>query len=167
MEDIHHCPPLPPPVPQCPDDVPHDIFCGVCHEIATDPALTPCDHMFCRSCILEALSHRPECPCDRRPLEEYRLEPIKGILKRIWESVRVKCPNDGCDWVGTVSNYTAHAGSCGTAVVQAAGFFSALEEELRKNRGIFCDGDFRLEYIRSRARDKEKYRYHSKMQAER
>lgn len=76
--------------------------------------MTPCDHVFCRACISQALEHKKECPNDRQELHVYQLQPLSGISRRIWEQVGVKCPNQGCSWTGTAGNYANHAGTiCG------------------------------------------------------
>jgi Zinc finger, C3HC4 type (RING finger) len=75
--------------------------------------MTPCDHVFCRSCISQALEHKRECPNDRQELHAYQLQPLSGILRRIWEQVGVQCPNQGCAWTGTAGNYENHGAACG------------------------------------------------------
>lgn len=69
--------------------------------------------MFCRSCISQALEHKNECPNDRRELNVHQLQPLSGILRRIWEQLGVKCPNQVCAWTGTAGNYANHAAACG------------------------------------------------------
>jgi Zinc finger, C3HC4 type (RING finger) len=107
---------FPPPLLLRETDSAQDILtCSLCHELAIDePVMTPCDHVFCRSCISQALEHKRECPNDRQELHVYQLQPLSGISRRIWEQVGVKCPNQGCAWTGTAGNYANHAGAtCG------------------------------------------------------
>ncbi|KAL3786008.1 LOW QUALITY PROTEIN: hypothetical protein ACHAWO_012206 [Cyclotella atomus] len=56
------------------------------------PVVTPCQQLFCRACLHEALSH--QC-C--HTLSSYH---CKMAVWRIWSSIRVKCGNDtnGCAW---------------------------------------------------------------------
>lgn len=104
---------LPPPVFQrdADDDCPVQavLTCTLCHEMPmlADAVVTPCHHIFCETCIQRALENRSECPNDRYPLLVTDLQPISGALRRIWESVPVKCPQ--CNWNGTVGNYATHA----------------------------------------------------------
>jgi hypothetical protein len=105
---------LPPPVLLTGQGVNvQDIMtCTLCYEFPMEPVTTPCGHVFCRSCILQALSHKKECPNDRQPLQGNQLQSISGIARRIWEQVGLKCPNGGCEWTGTAGNYANHAASC-------------------------------------------------------
>jgi Zinc finger, C3HC4 type (RING finger) len=90
------------------------LTCTLCHELAMEePVMTPCDHVFCRSCISQALEHKRECPNDRKELYVHQLQPLPGILRRIWEQVGVKCPDPDCAWTGTVGNYANHRARCG------------------------------------------------------
>jgi hypothetical protein len=101
---------VPPPILEREDSVIiQDLICTLCHEIPLDPVLTPCDHVFCKACIESALSYQQICPNDRSPLSRHQLQPLNGMLRRIWEKVGVKCPQSECSWTGCVSNYTNHA----------------------------------------------------------
>jgi Zinc finger, C3HC4 type (RING finger) len=88
------------------------MMCTLCQEIPLDPVLTPCNHMFCRHCILEALRFRDECPNDRHPLTKEMLQPIEGIARCLWEKIGVMCPTPNCLWTGTVGNYGSHIIRC-------------------------------------------------------
>lgn len=88
----------------------HVMICTLCYELPLDPVVTPCNHMFCRVCIGEALQHRSECPNDRTRLTGSSLRPIDGFIRRVWEQIGVKCPT--CDWTGTVGNYKNHISRC-------------------------------------------------------
>lgn len=87
------------------------MICNICQEIPLQPVTPPCDHIFCRTCIDKALCHKSECPNDRRCLTPADLQPISGILRRIWEQIGVQCP--ACEsWTGTLGTYQAHAARC-------------------------------------------------------
>ena len=88
------------------------MICTLCQELPLDPVVTPCNHMFCRDCIREALHHRSECPNDRQRLTAGSLKPIDGIARRVWEQIGVMCPTPSCGWTGTVGNYKNHALRC-------------------------------------------------------
>ncbi|KAJ7045638.1 SNF2 family N-terminal domain-containing protein [Mycena alexandri] len=42
--------------------------CPICFSLLEDPRITSCSHIFCLTCITEALSRDPKCPMDRRLL---------------------------------------------------------------------------------------------------
>ena len=50
--------------------------CAICHEGITQPAHTPCGHVFCRRCIVQWLRVNQTCPFDRRPLCTFQLQSI-------------------------------------------------------------------------------------------
>ncbi|KAH8918379.1 hypothetical protein BT69DRAFT_1247622 [Atractiella rhizophila] len=47
--------------------------CAVCYDSCTNPVITPCKQVYCKTCILEALSIKPECPMDRGNLSARQL----------------------------------------------------------------------------------------------
>ncbi|KAK2463186.1 hypothetical protein APHAL10511_004841 [Amanita phalloides] len=42
--------------------------CPICYSPFNEPRITSCSHMYCLSCIQEAISRHQGCPMDRRPL---------------------------------------------------------------------------------------------------
>jgi Zinc finger, C3HC4 type (RING finger) len=91
----------------------HVLTCSLCCEVPMDPVIAPvCQHIFCRSCIQQALQSRSECPNDRRALHFSEIKSIDGALRRIWEMIPVRCPKDQCVWTGTFGGYASHASQC-------------------------------------------------------
>ncbi|KAK1418183.1 hypothetical protein QVD17_27325 [Tagetes erecta] len=45
-------------------------ICGLCHDVAEDPVVTSCEHLFCKSCLIEfsASFGQPACPSCSKPL---------------------------------------------------------------------------------------------------
>ncbi|KAL8239398.1 hypothetical protein R6Q59_015965 [Mikania micrantha] len=45
-------------------------FCGLCHDVAEDLVVTSCEHLFCKSCLIEfsASYGQPACPTCSKPL---------------------------------------------------------------------------------------------------
>jgi Zinc finger, C3HC4 type (RING finger) len=102
------------------------LTCTLCCEIPADPVVTPCHHVFCRACVLQALETRCECPNDRTPLRASDLRNIDGPLKRIWAQIPVQCPK--CNvWKGTFESYWQLAASCTSAQEEVR----QMEDKLR------------------------------------
>jgi len=106
--------PLPPPVALREDNVPDDLICSICMTVPTEPLLTPCDHLFCRTCIRQALGNQNLCPIDRQPCSPHQLRPLDGLISRVWGGIQVKCGchESGCVWTGSIADYSAHLESC-------------------------------------------------------
>jgi SWI/SNF-related matrix-associated actin-dependent regulator of chromatin subfamily A3 len=50
--------------------------CAICYENPTSPLITNCKHVFCRECIVKAITYQGKCPMCRNTLsEECLLEP--------------------------------------------------------------------------------------------
>ncbi|KAL7495901.1 hypothetical protein ACHAWT_006569 [Skeletonema menzelii] len=75
------------------------------------PLITPCHHIFCGSCIQQALRHQSICPIDRQPCRVDQLKSFDGALSRIWGAIQVKCGGceRGCAWRGSIADYAVHA----------------------------------------------------------
>ena len=86
--------------------------CSICCEFSLDPVVTPCDHIFCRTCLQQSLRRNHFCPNDRKPLRASQLRGLDGPIKRVWSETPVKCPE--CQiWTGTLHSYTTeHAVVC-------------------------------------------------------
>lgn len=55
--------------------------CNICLELAQDPVVTLCGHLFCWPCLYEWLhvhAHSRECPVCKAGLEEEKLVPLYG-----------------------------------------------------------------------------------------
>ena len=79
---------------------PQDFFCGICREVARNPANLPCPHLFCHSCLIRA-SERV-CPICRAPFG-VNPPPSTYAIKLI-SALPMRCPNHakGCGWKGTI-----------------------------------------------------------------
>ncbi|KAH7566463.1 hypothetical protein ACOSP7_022963 [Xanthoceras sorbifolium] len=58
-----------------------DFECNICFELAQDPIVTLCGHLFCWPCLYRWLhhhSHSHECPVCKAIIEEEKLVPLYG-----------------------------------------------------------------------------------------
>ncbi|KAF3615470.1 postreplication repair E3 ubiquitin-protein ligase RAD18 isoform X1 [Capsicum chacoense] len=58
-----------------------DFECNICFELAQDPIVTLCGHLYCWPCLYEWLqvhSRSHECPVCKALIEEHKLVPIYG-----------------------------------------------------------------------------------------
>jgi Zinc finger, C3HC4 type (RING finger) len=88
------------------------FVCPLCCDLAIrDPAITHCQHIFCRECIATALNQNSQCPMDRGSLRMSQVSPLTGPLKQIYLSLNVQCPI--CNlWSGPLESYESHVRMC-------------------------------------------------------
>ncbi|KAF5754515.1 putative P-type H(+)-exporting transporter [Helianthus annuus] len=58
-----------------------DFECNICFDLAQDPIVTLCGHLFCWPCLYKWLhlrSHSQECPVCKAQIEEGKLVPLYG-----------------------------------------------------------------------------------------
>lgn len=122
------------PVPLHQENTPDDLICSICMTLPFDPVITPCNHVFCKPCISQALQQNNLCPIDRRPCTSGQLKRLDGLYLRIWSGIQVKCGNheSGCAWKGCIVDYGAHAEN--NCTVGRGHNNSALMEELESLR---------------------------------
>jgi len=135
-----------PPVALHQDNIPDDFICSICLTVPADPQVTPCDHMFCRACICQALNHNNLCPIDRRPCTVDQLKRLEGLSFRVWSGIQVKCGGheSGCAWRGSIADYATHVeNNCsvgrnptGNNVNDNSELMEELETLRRENLGL-------------------------------
>ena len=99
--------------------IPSDFRCAICFaSLPLDPVVTePCQHCFCRECLAESMKRSNRCPMDRIAIVEEQILPLKGLARRVFDEVNVKCPYE-CSWTGQMGHYKQHALRCKTDIVQ-------------------------------------------------
>ena len=75
--------------------VDHNLMCAICHSPFVSPVKLECDHYFCRSCVIEAMTHQNAgarcCPaCRRKTNRTPTLVP--KIIDHILDELKVRCP---------------------------------------------------------------------------
>lgn len=75
---------VPPQSPSCSGNGANDagdFECNICFELAQDPIVTLCGHLFCWPCLYRWLhhhSHSQECPVCKALVQEEKLVPLYG-----------------------------------------------------------------------------------------
>ena len=109
-----------PPLASDDGSIPSDFRCAICFaSLPLDPVVTkPCEHCFCRDCLAESMKRTNRCPIDRIAISEEQVEPLKGLARRVFDEVAVRCPYQGCSWTGQMGHYKQHALRCMDDIVQ-------------------------------------------------
>mmetsp|Transcript_123490 Transcript_123490/g.349037 ORF Transcript_123490/g.349037 Transcript_123490/m.349037 type:complete len:435 (-) Transcript_123490:98-1402(-) len=100
------------------------LRCPICHDVFSDPVFCagkPCQCVFCRSCIEEALQRSQFCPLDRMPLDGADIVPHQFVRSSI-DELQAFCSNRnaGCFWVGRYDARKGHEESCVAGMFQTA-----------------------------------------------
>lgn len=89
------------------------LKCPICIGILHDPVFCggqPCQHVFCRSCIEEAMLISDRCPVCRKTIGKEDLYPNQMVLSLL-DEVMVRCEHK-CGWSGRSDAYSGHISAC-------------------------------------------------------
>jgi len=105
------------PPPLRPEEIPNELKCSICFDIPLKPKLTPCEHLFCKDCIQQALDVTPSCPNCRTSCNTNQIRHLKKgtFIYRVWSGCLVKCvkhEGGGCSWTGSIVDFPNHFESC-------------------------------------------------------
>ena len=82
------------------------LICPICRQPFIEPAQTECGytiptslrltyrHIFCQSCISQALQSSSLCPIDRLPLSSDDIKPAPKIVASLVNELIVRCPRE-------------------------------------------------------------------------
>ncbi len=93
-----------------------DFICGICLNVLKDPSQCQNGHMFCFSCINQAMKTRQLCPCCNIPLYFQSLSYCLTVRNLI-DKLTVKCTNQNCDWTGHLNQRKHHMTVCSMRLV--------------------------------------------------
>mmetsp|Transcript_43598 Transcript_43598/g.79428 ORF Transcript_43598/g.79428 Transcript_43598/m.79428 type:complete len:215 (-) Transcript_43598:94-738(-) len=97
------------------------LQCPVCMDFFEDPVFCggrPCQHVFCRLCVEQALEKSEQCPTCRAPMSPSDLQPHL-VVRSLLDEVMVRCEHS-CGWTGRRDARPAHAAVCPVVRLQAA-----------------------------------------------
>ncbi|XP_031571408.1 TNF receptor-associated factor 5-like [Actinia tenebrosa] len=91
------------------DKVPEEYVCNICFFAMWKPVQTKCGHRFCKDCLKEANKRKKpqQCPEDRQELRKQDVFDDKATERQIL-SLKIKCPNNGCQWLGELGDLKDH-----------------------------------------------------------
>lgn len=99
--------------PRFVDAVSDTLKCPVCMDIFEDPVFcggNPCQHIFCRVCVKQALEKTEHCPTCRGTMSATNLLSHQAISSLL-DELLVCCDMD-CGWIGRRDSFGSHVGEC-------------------------------------------------------
>lgn len=86
-----------------------ELLCTACNNVMCRATLTPCQHLFCSTCIQQLVRKHGWCSC-RQGVKLRSLRPA-AHLDRLVAKQTVRC-SSGCSWTGPLAALAAHARTC-------------------------------------------------------
>lgn|SRR5690606_15545100 len=105
----------------------NDILCPICHKIVYPPLELSCTHLVCEKCFSKCKSRCPICnKSDKKPKTQSNAIRTIGKLK-------CKCIhfNQGCKWVGSISDCKKHMKRCDFEIVQCS--FNECKQKMKRS----------------------------------
>mmetsp|Transcript_43881 Transcript_43881/g.80181 ORF Transcript_43881/g.80181 Transcript_43881/m.80181 type:complete len:383 (+) Transcript_43881:86-1234(+) len=99
-----------------PESISQTLRCPICLDVFVEPVFCggrPCQHVFCKSCILDALSSTPQCPACREPASAGQFQAHQAIGSLL-DEIMVYCRHKsrGCSWTGRLDAQSGHSSTC-------------------------------------------------------
>lgn len=83
--------------------VDHHLMCPICYCPFEEPQKLPCDHCFCKRCIVQSLQNQPNgaqsCPSCRSKVPLSSITSAPKIVEHMLSDLKVECPlqEKGCE----------------------------------------------------------------------
>lgn len=110
------------------------LTCPICMDILQAPVFYgghPCQHVFCRKCIKEALKQQRQCPVCRAIIGSQEPQPHQALSSLI-DEVCVRCEH-ACGWTGRYDARPHHAQICPVVLLKQA------QEDNMELRNTVCN----------------------------
>ncbi|KAL0487996.1 E3 ubiquitin-protein ligase [Acrasis kona] len=95
----------------CEDGFYEECICAVCHDVLDNPVfIDACDHVFCKLCIQQCMSHEKTCPVCRTSIDNRNVREASRMITNILDKLMVSC-ND-CGEKMRRNKFEAHTQEC-------------------------------------------------------
>lgn len=72
-------------------EIDKEFVCPICFMVVVQPMVSPCEHIFCKSCIDEWIALEAICPVDRLNLCIDDLNAPPRFYRNLWNKLEVRC----------------------------------------------------------------------------
>ena len=89
------------------DRVDEELMCCICTDVLEEAVqLSPCQHLYCRSCLVSWLSVKAKCPVDGQRVHHNNMTAVPRSIQNMLSKLSVRC--DRCQQVLPLPKYRSH-----------------------------------------------------------
>ena len=88
------------------------VQCSICQGIPTEPVVTTCSHIFCRTCLSAWLKSANACPVCRGYLDYECFDILRGQLALMYDTLHITCTYDNCQSTLLIKDVKSHENHC-------------------------------------------------------
>ncbi|KAG4073914.1 hypothetical protein HA402_014119 [Bradysia odoriphaga] len=95
-------------------EIDDEFLCTICTMVLEEAIQSPCEHVFCKECIMAWLAADRSCPVDRGALQVVDLKPAPRFFRNLLVKFMIKCDFEqkGCDNVVQLEHLQTHVINC-------------------------------------------------------
>lgn len=87
-------------------------YCSICRCIPKHPYLTPCNHLYCHTCLTRIANELIPCVVCNKQFSIQMCQPNLHLAQKISQA-SIRCPyNNNCAWAGSIEQLTNHFMQC-------------------------------------------------------
>ena len=87
-------------------------MCFICEHLIEDISILPCDHYFCKDCIISWIHEEEKCPECSLGADTEKINGATLFMKRAFSGFKIKCSLDDCDEIIEYENINKHETEC-------------------------------------------------------
>lgn len=99
-----------------PERISSQLFCSICTNVLENPVITPSEHMFCESELLDWFVTKGDqiCPMTNAKLDPSKIAKPGRIITNMLNELERYCTNkaEGCQWTGQNDQLKVHLKTC-------------------------------------------------------
>ena len=86
--------------------------CFICEHLIEDISILPCDHYFCKNCIVSWINEEEKCPECSQEAKTDKINRATVFMNRAFSGFKIKCSLDDCDEIIEYENLKSHETEC-------------------------------------------------------
>ena len=111
-------------------EIQKDYLCIICKLILREPKQTFCGHRICESCFTSEIENKSTFTCRGENCNEQISKKnvfLDQSFKRNLLELKIGCPNQCCNWQGSIQDYDKHEKNCECRIVKCTHLLCDVE----------------------------------------